>query len=422
MRLIGRTLILFLMLGAVTTGVLADAPELSSWLLNTTGLTGYNSLPANVQQIRYSVGSVYVNASGIPYYAIGPWQGNPNVATNQNWLYQIPRTPTVAGTKTATPLGAIGAWTTGVAVFNPRDANSFNNQNIWHQNAVVVEASGFDSCLGHPQMTGAYHHHQNPRCLYVSDSRRHSPILGFAFDGYPIYGPYGYANADGTGGIKRIVSSYRARSITTRDSPCCGPVVGGQYPLGYYVEDFEYVSRLGDLDPYNGRFAVTPEYPTGTYAYYTTVDDAGNSAYPYAVGPSYNGIPLLPNGHVTIGETVSVYAPSGPGRVPESIMVSRVSSTEIALTWNVSCTPAGASDYGIYEGQLGSWYSHARRTCRDTGQKLQQTVPTSTGNTYYLVVPLDSSHEGSYGAASSGAEIPPGAILCAPTQTPASCP
>jgi hypothetical protein len=43
------------------------------------------------------------------------------------------------------------------------------------------------------------------------------------------------------------------------------------------------------LDEHNGRFCVTPEYPNGIYAYFCTVDENWNSAYPYAVGPTFYG-------------------------------------------------------------------------------------------------------------------------------------
>ena len=302
----------------------AAPPELDHWLLNVSGLTGFNGLPADVQRIRYSTDNAYVNASGVPTYTIGPWPQNPNTVTNQNKLFRFPRNPVVnAGTKTATPLGAIGVWVNGVAIYNALDAHSYNNQNIWHQNAVVVEAGGFDACLGHPPPSGQYHHHQHPICLDTADPGVHSPLLGFAFDGFPVYGPYGYANADGSGGVARIRSSYRLRNITTRTTlpdgtvlaPAqYGPAVSATYPLGYYVEDFEFVGGLGDLDAYNGRMAVTPEYPAGTYAYYTTVDAAGASAYPYAIGPRYYGVvatdDITTNGQVTITDAVTDYTPT----------------------------------------------------------------------------------------------------------------
>ena len=172
-------------------------------------------------------------------------------------------------------------------------------------------------------MRGTYHPHQNPVCEYTANSSTHSPLLGYAFDGFPIYGPYGYANTNGTGGIRRITSSYRTRNITQRRTLPDGTVLqASQYgpdastanPLGKYGEDFEYVSGLGDLDEYNGRISVTPEYPNGIYAYFVTITDTGASAYPYLIGAQYYGVVAAENitqqGQVTITEPVTTYVPS----------------------------------------------------------------------------------------------------------------
>ena len=87
----------------------AQAPELEAWQLNTSGETGFNGLPANIQRIRYAASNVYVNASGVPHYSIGPWPMNPNTVTNQAELLRIPRLPVSSpGAKTATGLGSIG--------------------------------------------------------------------------------------------------------------------------------------------------------------------------------------------------------------------------------------------------------------------------------------------------------------------------
>ena len=61
--------------------------------------------------------------------------------------------------------------------------------------------------------------------------------------------------------------------------------------LGYFREDYEYIDNSDPdyLDEHNGRFAVTPDYPEGVYAYYATVDENHNSAYPYVVGPTFYG-------------------------------------------------------------------------------------------------------------------------------------
>ena len=186
----------------------------------------------------------------------------------------------------------------------------------WERDAVLAEMPGFDCSKGHPAM-GNYHHHQNPSAydldlsvlsnicdmyaadgLYAIDAAQHSPLIGFAYDGFPIYGAYGYANADGTGGIVRMKSGFQLRNITTRtvwadgtDVPD-GPAVSSAYPLGFFIQDYEFVSHPGQddyLDEHNGRFCVTPEYPSGIYCYFATVDAEHNSYYPYAVGPTFYG-------------------------------------------------------------------------------------------------------------------------------------
>ena len=196
----------------------------------------------------------------------------------------------------------------------------------WNRDAIPAEKDGFDCSKGHPAM-GNYHHHQNPSAfkldltvissicnlydadgLYRIDSTQHAPLIGFAYDGFPIYGAYGYQNTDGTGGIVRIKSSYSLKNMSTRNN---GPAVSTSYYLGYFREDYEYIANSNPdyLDQHNGRFCITPEYPQGTYAYFCTVDDQWNSAYPYAVGPSFYGV--YANRKIsTITESTTVYSPA----------------------------------------------------------------------------------------------------------------
>ena len=49
-------------------------------------------------------------------------------------------------------------------------------------------------------------------------------------------------------------------------------------PNGGFAQDYTYSSGSGILDQYQGRFTVTPDYPTGTYAYFITY------SYPYIWG------------------------------------------------------------------------------------------------------------------------------------------
>ncbi len=112
-------------------------------------------------------------------------------------------------------------------------------------------------------------------------------------------------------------SSYNKRNINTRTQYADGtivtpgPAVNATYPIGYFREDYEYIPTVNSdyLDEHNGRFCVTPEYPSGIYCYFATVDQNWNSAYPYVVGPTFYGVKSAAN-VASIGEAVSTYIPS----------------------------------------------------------------------------------------------------------------
>lgn len=298
-------------------------PEIYSWKQNLTGVTGYNGILADVQQVFYSDNFSYVKCTGIPSYTIGPWAMNPNLPSDQNWVFKIARFPVANPTPTAAGNGQIGVLINGVVLFNSGDAMSYNNQNIWHRVAQYFEAVSFDTSGGHPAPGGVYHYHINMKKLYTPNASEHSPILGYMFDGYPLYGPYGYSNANGTGGIRRMKSGFVKRNITARTtlpdgtvlpSNQYGPPVSSSYPLGCFIEDYEAATSGADLDSHNGRFSVTPEYPNGIYAYFITIDSLGNPEYPYIIGSTYYGQVVAgntpPGGHVTITEPVTQYIPS----------------------------------------------------------------------------------------------------------------
>jgi hypothetical protein len=93
--------------------------------------------------------------------------------------------------------------------------------------------------------------------------------------------------------------------------------VSSTYPLGSYLQDYAYNAGAGTLDQYNGRFAVAPGYPNGTYGYYATETAAGLPTYPYVLGPQYYGVVQsddLGSGTITVPSNVTYYTPSA---VPE---------------------------------------------------------------------------------------------------------
>ena len=116
---------------------------------------------------------------------------------------------------------------------------------------------GTDSHNAHTQPDGSYHYHGSPMALFDQDGSIASPVIGFAADGFPIYGPY--VNDDGN--IRKVKSSFQLKSGERQTIDGENP--GGNYD-GTFVDDYEYVSNSGDLDECNGMER------NGQYAYYVT--------------------------------------------------------------------------------------------------------------------------------------------------------
>lgn len=187
--------------------------------------------------------------------------------------------------------------------FNLNDDVTFD-----YANGSIFE--GFNNQYG-----GEYAHISNPKQLrYVlgdnldlingelveRESVVHSPILGWSFDGHPIYGPYGLNDPTLlTSNIVPIRSSYQLKSNLIYDvnnNPNPYRIEGPSletYPAGTFIEDYEYTfnSLATYLDEYNGRFTKTPEFPDGVYAYFITLDSAGIPEFPYIMGPKYYSVP-----------------------------------------------------------------------------------------------------------------------------------
>ncbi|CUH80527.1 hypothetical protein TRM7557_02942 [Tritonibacter multivorans] len=116
---------------------------------------------------------------------------------------------------------------------------------------------GTDAHNAHTQPDGRYHYHGNPMALFDDQpSPEGSPVIGFAADGFPIFGSY---FVDGSGTLRKARSGYSLRSGSRpdgADSP------GGRYD-GTYVDDYQFTGT-GDLDECNGMTV------DGQYGYYVT--------------------------------------------------------------------------------------------------------------------------------------------------------
>ena len=403
-------------------------PQLSSWFTGdsgkyariyqttaneTAGITsttwsrgqGVQSSPvyAGISKVEYSANWIYIRTSGLAGHIMGPWyldaaktQNFPNFPDNQAKIYRIPRNPMIPATKTLTGLGATGAMVNGVSIFDSRDAFSYVNASgtdatpvngltgdgVWNRDGYHNEGITFDPALAH-QAGSNYHYHAHPIGLryqlgdhvdynpvtnrYTESTEpvtKHSPIVGWAADGLPVYGPYGYASPlDPESGVRRMITGFVARdgnygttnlAATGRTTlPAWaqriqtvafknGPAVGANYLLGHYIEDYDYLGDRGytqgvhfDLNEQNVRWCVTPEFPSGTWAYFTTIHADGTPAFPYTTGRQYFGSPS--GGTTTITETVTTWFHGGPSlEEVASPPAVNMATGDVTLVWSAA--------------------------------------------------------------------------------------
>ena len=131
---------------------------------------------------------IIIETNGIPSHPTGPFDGstgcfNPNTATPQDRTYRIP----MVAIPTNNPaieyldqMGPVSVAVNGVPLYNPYDAGGVDAP------ATIC----FDDFNGHPQMQGEYHYHQWSPALDAMETNGHSGVIGYAFDGYAIFGPW----------------------------------------------------------------------------------------------------------------------------------------------------------------------------------------------------------------------------------------
>lgn len=319
----------------------------------------------------------------------------PNYPVNQKMLWRIPRTPTIPATKTQTGLGTIGMFVDGISMFDSSDgfvwtgsAEAGNGTGYWHREAYANEGVTFDPGNAHQEQTGNHHYHANPIALryllgdhvnfnattktYSESTNaptQHSPILAWVRDGLPLYGPYGYSNATNAGsGVRRMISGFQLRTgangtdnltNTARATiPAWaqrlynvaaaqpGPAVSTTYPIARYMEDYAYLGDLTnsatgsnyqqgvdfDLNEYNARWCVTPEFPAGTYAYFVSIETNGTPKYPNNIGRAFFGSPAG-SAQTSIAETVVTNFYGGPNE-PPVLNPPAQNDGVVTLTWS----------------------------------------------------------------------------------------
>jgi len=238
-----------------------QAPEAGQTTAPADGATGA------VSQVSITIegDQRVIRANGLPNHSTGPFpnRGNPNRIAPQNYLFRVPARPKAAAKPTPLGMNPFGVAVNGV-VFDPGAAEWWNNDHSsgWQYEPLSGAINlGVDKNNAHVQPNGAYHYHGLPTGLLdkLTGGRPAMALVGWAADGFPIYGPWGHVDPmDAKAALRKVKSSYRVRKGSRPGGP------GGAYD-GTFVEDYEYVAGSGDLDECNGRFGITPEFPQGIY-------------------------------------------------------------------------------------------------------------------------------------------------------------
>ena len=191
----------------------------------------------------------------------------------------------------------VGEGATGIPLLKEWNFNRFEKlkNNLDTENGYIFQ--NYNNALEY-----GYGYVANPKALRVAlndnlnsagtepANKVHSPIIGFAYDGNPIYGPFAHQNPlDPQSPIVRMTSGY-----SIKNSRSGGPSVN-TYALGSFIDDYEYTHRNGSLDENNGRFCITPEFPEGIYAYFLTIDSNQVPQFPYIIGANFYSLPVDSN-------------------------------------------------------------------------------------------------------------------------------
>ena len=255
--------------------------------------------------------NLIITSTGIPNHDFESTLGC--CASDQNSVWTIPLEPELSTDEPvmAPERGAVAFTVTGVAIYGPEEGPGGD--------AVALEYGYFVEdrqeidlgvCGGHSGPGGEYHYHYDSNCMHWHEDSQGisgyaldivssvvSKIIGFAFDGFPIYSTY---EEDSSGAVLEMTASYRLK-------------VGEDGYGG--IGDYEFVENLGDLDECNGHFGTTPEAPTGMYHYHSTLNNGeGDLGFPY-FPLCYKGIVNEESYSVTNG-LGGDGPPGGAGRPP----------------------------------------------------------------------------------------------------------
>jgi hypothetical protein len=160
-------------------------PEFRTWVEGGLRRFKGNGIPNHPT----GVFAVQEGTAAYPYYAAAPAQGYSSAAAIPIAPYDLDVTVPANPVYSETP-GCISDLMFGVVT---------QTGAVWHANIAYagvwvdpIAALPHDKCWGHPYAQQYHYHGYSWKCFpNQGDAEKHSPLFGYALDGFGIYGPRG---------------------------------------------------------------------------------------------------------------------------------------------------------------------------------------------------------------------------------------
>lgn len=224
---------------------------------------------------------------------------NEQVPVPAGYAAPIILTPTL-GTTPLTRDAALGVAVNGVPIYDYTGGGEMTEADLAHHQARhdTLQTRQLDVCGGHAGRGDDYHYHVKPACMIDQMANAgDEAILGWAFDGFPIYGDNNPDGSEISEGVLDVCNGQHDETFGYRYHTSSGAPYIVQCLMGE-VADFERLPRVPPLTIANGGGAAPGRPPQGGVQNLVfTEDETGSRSMDYSFEGDDYYIRYTPSDH-----------------------------------------------------------------------------------------------------------------------------